>query len=167
MALHTDTEIYKATYALCQLVTQLVAGMPRNYKADFGADLRKGCMTLVRRTYQANVREDKAPVLQRMREEVEEVNLALRLLVRDGVPLNPEAMAAIDAQHAIYETVTQRFARTDRAAFTPQELLVARTAAAVFDDLVELDRNGLAKEAALWSMAQMQAIGRHMKRNKA
>lgn len=25
MALHTDTEIYKATYALCQLVTQLVA----------------------------------------------------------------------------------------------------------------------------------------------
>ena len=75
MALHTDTEIYKATYALCQLVTQLVAGMPRNYKADFGADLRKGCMTLVRRTYQANVREDKAPVLQRMREEVEEVNL--------------------------------------------------------------------------------------------
>lgn len=30
MALHTDTEIYKATYALCQLV----AGMPRNYKAD-------------------------------------------------------------------------------------------------------------------------------------
>ena len=27
MALHTDTEIYKATYALCQLVTQLVAGM--------------------------------------------------------------------------------------------------------------------------------------------
>ena len=42
MALHTDTEIYKATYALCQLVTQLVAGMPRNYKADFGADLRKG-----------------------------------------------------------------------------------------------------------------------------
>lgn len=81
MALHTDTEIYKATYALCQLVTQLVAGMPRNYKADFGADLRKGCMTLVRRTYQANVREDKAPVLQRMREEVEEVNLALRLAV--------------------------------------------------------------------------------------
>jgi len=81
MALHTDTEIYKATYALCQLVTQLVAGMPRNYKADFGADLRKGCMTLVRRTYQANTTEDKAPVLQRMREEVESVNLSLRLAV--------------------------------------------------------------------------------------
>lgn len=55
--------------------------MPRNYKADFGADLRKGCMTLVRRTYQANTTEDKTPVLQRMREEVEAVNLSLRLSV--------------------------------------------------------------------------------------
>lgn len=81
MALHTDTEIYKATYDLSKLVTELVAGMPRNYKADFGADLRRDCMTLVKRTYQANTREDKIPVLQRMREEVEEVNLALRLAV--------------------------------------------------------------------------------------
>lgn len=81
MALHTDTEIYKATYDLSKLVTELVANMPRNYKADFGADLRRDCMTLVKRTYQANTREDKVPVLQRMREEVEEVNLALRLAV--------------------------------------------------------------------------------------
>ena len=50
MALHTDTEIYKATYALCQLVTQLVAGMPRNYKADFGADLRWPLLTKTARS---------------------------------------------------------------------------------------------------------------------
>lgn len=79
MALHTDTEIYKSTYDQSKLVTQLVANMPRNYKADFGADLRRDCMTLVKRTYQANTRDDKVPVLQRMREEVEEVNLSLRL----------------------------------------------------------------------------------------
>ena len=66
MALHTDTEIYKATYALTQLTTQLVANMPRNYKADFGADLRKRCMALVMRTYQANTTEDKPQILQRM-----------------------------------------------------------------------------------------------------
>ena len=83
-----------------------------------------------------------------------------RLLVRDGVPLNPEAMAAIDAQYAIYEPLAQRFARTGSAAFTGPELLVARAAAAVFDDLVELDRNGLAQKAALWSQEQMKAIGR-------
>lgn len=81
MALHTDTEIYKATYALTQLTTQLVANMPRNFKADFGADLRKRCMALVMRTYQANTTEDKPRVLQQMREEVEWVNLAFRLAV--------------------------------------------------------------------------------------
>ncbi|WP_068370800.1 four helix bundle protein [Kerstersia gyiorum] len=81
MALHTDTEIYKATYDLCQLVTQLVASMPRNYKADFGADLRRDCMRLVRRVYEANTSDDKAGILQRMRQEVESVNLSLRLSV--------------------------------------------------------------------------------------
>lgn len=81
MALHTDTEIYKATYELTKLVTDLVSNMPRNHKADTGADLRRECKTLVKRTYQANTREDKVPVLQRMREEVEEVNLSLRLAV--------------------------------------------------------------------------------------
>lgn len=79
MALHTDTEIYRATYDLCKLVTELVANMQRNYKADFGAELRKRCMALVMRTYEANTSEDKAPILRRMRQEVEAVNLSLRL----------------------------------------------------------------------------------------
>lgn len=83
MALHTSTDIYKATYDLCQLVTQLVAGMPRNYKADFGAELRRRCMALVMRTYEANTAdvEHRVPILQRMRQEVEAVNLSLRLSV--------------------------------------------------------------------------------------
>ncbi|ANN70889.1 four helix bundle protein [Bordetella bronchialis] len=81
MALHTDTEIYKATYSLAQLVTQLVAGMPRNYKADFGAELRKRCMGLVMRVYEANTAADRVDVLRSMRQEVEAVNLCLRLSV--------------------------------------------------------------------------------------
>lgn len=81
MALHTDTAIYKATYQLCQLVMQLVANMPRNYKADFGAELRKRCMGLVMRTYEANTSLDKSPILRKMRQEVEAVNLSLRLAV--------------------------------------------------------------------------------------
>ena len=81
MALHTDTEIYKSTYDLSKLVTQLVANMPRNFKADFGAELRRRCMTLVMRTYEANTNADKAAILQRMRIEIEAVNLSLRLAV--------------------------------------------------------------------------------------
>lgn len=81
MALHTDTAIYKATYDLSRLATELVANMPRNYKADFGAELRRRCMALVMRTYEANTTEEKPPVLRRMRQEVEAVNLSLRLAV--------------------------------------------------------------------------------------
>ncbi|BCX53738.1 hypothetical protein CTYAZ2_33180 [Comamonas testosteroni] len=81
MALHTDTEIYKSTYDLSKLVTLLVANMPRNFKADFGTELRRRCMTLVMRTYEANTSVDKVAILQRMRMEVETVNLSLRLAV--------------------------------------------------------------------------------------
>jgi hypothetical protein len=81
MALHTDTAIYKATYQLAQLVMQLVANMPRNYKADFGAELRRSCIGLVMRTYEANTSQDKSPILRKMRQEVEAVNMSLRLAV--------------------------------------------------------------------------------------
>lgn len=81
MALHTDTAIYKATYDLTQLVMQLVAGMPRNYKTDFGGELRKRCFVLVRRVYEANTSPDRVDILRCMRQEVEAVNLSLRLSV--------------------------------------------------------------------------------------
>lgn len=95
MALHTETEIYKATYDLSKLVTELVANMPRNYKADFGAELRRRCMALVMRTYEANTSEDKAPILQRMRQEVEAVNLSLRLAVDLKLISRPQYARAI------------------------------------------------------------------------
>lgn len=81
MALHTDTAIYKATYDLTRMTTQFVAGMPRNYKMDFGAELRRRCMGLVMRVYEANTADDRSGILQRMRQEVEAVNLMLRLAV--------------------------------------------------------------------------------------
>lgn len=82
MALHTDTEIYRSTYDLAKLVTTLVANMPRNYKADFGTELRRRCMALVMRTYEANTNQaERGTTLQRMRQEVEAVNLCLRLSV--------------------------------------------------------------------------------------
>lgn len=81
MALHTDTAIYKATYSLCQLVTQLVSNMPKNYKADFGAELRRRCMGLVMRVYEANTTDERVDILRAMRQETETVNLSLRLSV--------------------------------------------------------------------------------------
>lgn len=92
MALHTDTEIYRATYDLTKLVTGFVANMPKNFRSDFGAELRRRCMALVMRTYEANTAgmEHRAPILQRMRQEVETVNLLLRLAVDHKLISHPQ-----------------------------------------------------------------------------
>jgi len=79
MALHTDTRIFKATYDLSLLVTKLVANMPRNYKADFGANLRRQCFDLVMQVYRANSAADRPPLIRSLREGVEAANLSLRL----------------------------------------------------------------------------------------
>ena len=70
------------------------------------------------------------------------------LLTEDGVEFTPEASAAIAAQLAIYEDIAHRFARTGRAGFSGPELQIAQAAAAVFDELVQLDRHGFALTAA-------------------
>lgn len=106
MALHTDTEIYKTTYDLSKLAIQLVANMPRNYKADFGAELRRRCMSLVMRTYEANTSEDKPSVLKRMRQEVEAVNLALRLSVDLRLISRKQYAAAIGLTTSIAKQAT-------------------------------------------------------------
>ena len=80
------------------------------------------------------------------------------LLTEDGVEFTPEASAAIAAQLAIYEDIAHRFARTGRAGFNGPELQIAQAAAAVFDELVQLDRHGFARTAALWSIQQMAAL---------
>ena len=80
------------------------------------------------------------------------------LLRDDGTEFTPEAVAAIDEQLAIYEAMAARHARTGRAGFSGTELRIARAAAQVFDSLVQMDRHGLAKQAALWSMAKMAAL---------
>lgn len=118
MALHTDTEIYKATYDLAKLVTELVANMPRNYKADFGAELRRRCMALVMRTYEANTTEDKPPVLQRMRQEVEAVNLCLRLAVDLRLVSRPQYARAIALTDSIGKQATGWQKHSERALVT-------------------------------------------------
>lgn len=82
----------------------------------------------------------------------------MHLLQADGSEFTTEAVAAVAEQLDTYEAIAERFARTGRAGFSAAELLTARAAASVFDSLVELDRNGLAQQAARWSLAQMAAI---------
>lgn len=79
----------------------------------------------------------------------------MRMLAQDGTEFTPEAIAAVQEQIDSYDAIAQRFQRTGRVGFTGPELLTARAAAEVFSDLIKLDRNGYAKQAAIWSTAHM------------
>jgi len=81
MALHTDTQIYKTTYELSLLVEKVVSNMKRNYKTTLGAHLRGQCFDLVMSVYRANSSSDRTPIIRAMREDIEAVNLSLRLAV--------------------------------------------------------------------------------------
>lgn len=82
----------------------------------------------------------------------------MRLLEADGMPFTEEAKAAIAEQLESYTGVLERFRTTGRVGFNGAQLLTARAAAEVMDQLIELDRFGFAVRAALWSTAQMARL---------
>jgi hypothetical protein len=84
----------------------------------------------------------------------------IHLLAEDGLEFTDEALNAIAEQLLTYESVAARFNRTGRVGFNAQELLTARAAASVMDDLIEADRHGIAVRAALWSAEQMLKMRR-------
>ncbi|MDR3015204.1 MAG: hypothetical protein LBV56_07165 [Delftia acidovorans] len=77
------------------------------------------------------------------------------LLQQDGEPLTEEAAQAVNAQLELYEPVCARWARWGKVQLTQPEMEIALQAAQVFDQLLEIDRNGIAVEAAHWSMKEM------------
>ena len=82
----------------------------------------------------------------------------MRLLAESGVEFTGEAMAAIGDQMDIYAPIVERWKRTGRVGFSGPELCVAKAAAHVMDALIELDRFGIAEQAAIWSAEQMARI---------
>lgn len=82
----------------------------------------------------------------------------MRLLEADGTPFTEEAKGAIAEQLETYTGVLERFRTTGRVGFNGAQLLTARAAAEVMDQLIELDRFGFAVRAAQWSTAQMERL---------
>jgi len=79
MALHSTLPIYKVTYELLVLATEVTRHMPRDFKATMGAKLREECLELVVLIYRANSAADKVPHLTRMLERLQVAELLFRL----------------------------------------------------------------------------------------
>jgi hypothetical protein len=66
-----------------------------------------------------------------------------------------EAHAATAEQLDTYLDVVARYKTLGRVGLNGPQLNIARAAAYVFDSLIEMDRNGVAIRAALWSREQL------------
>lgn len=86
----------------------------------------------------------------------------MRILTADGLEFTDDAQVAITEQLGIYEAVIERWKTTGRVGFTGPQLAIARAAAQVFDALIELDRNGAAVRAAVWSTEQLAKIKKEL-----
>lgn len=87
----------------------------------------------------------------------------MRLLAADGVQFTDDAMRALLMQLESYEAICERLRRTGRPGLSGPELQIAKQAAAVMDELIDLDRHGIAVKAAQWSMDQMARFRRSMR----
>ena len=79
MALHSTLPIYKVTYQLLVLATEITRNMPRDFRTSMGAKIREECLELVILIYRANSAADKVPHLTRMLERLQVAELLFRL----------------------------------------------------------------------------------------
>jgi hypothetical protein len=79
MALHSTLPIYKVTYELLVIATEITRNMPRDFKVLMGGKIREECLELVLLIYRANVATDKVPHLTRLLERLQVAELLFRL----------------------------------------------------------------------------------------
>lgn len=79
MARSEHPPIYKAAYDLCLYFEHVVHGFSRDRRYAIGAHLREWSLRVLRLVVRANARFDKAPVLYRLREELEKLKVLIRL----------------------------------------------------------------------------------------
>ena len=79
MALHHELPIYKVTYDLLGVATDLVKNMPRDFKASIGAEIRNECVRMVVLIFRANCARIKTPHLDELIERLQVTELLLRI----------------------------------------------------------------------------------------
>jgi hypothetical protein len=79
MALHHTLPIYKVTFDLFGVVTQMTKNMPREHKTSIGGRIRDECLALVTLVYRANCAVDKSRHLDELLERIQVAELLTRL----------------------------------------------------------------------------------------
>ena len=101
MAHHTSLPIYKVSYDLLDVITDLSKNMPRDFKASIGGKLRDECVDIVTLIFRANCAREKTAHLDGLIERLQVSELLLRLS-RDKRLISPGQYAkAIELTNSI------------------------------------------------------------------
>lgn len=90
----------------------------------------------------------------------------MHLLHADGTEFTGAAEHALVDQLEIYDAVATRYRTTGRVAFSGPELNIARAAALVMDELIQMDRHGIALKAAIWTTEQSARLTKRRRQGK-
>lgn len=82
----------------------------------------------------------------------------MRLLADDGEKFTPESYADMDALMKLIPVVVDRHNLTKHVYLNETELVIARAGANLMDQLISMDRHGIAWSARQWSDAQILRI---------
>ena len=80
MAIYTNLPIYKATYMLMLEVSRLMPDLPRDCRYSLGQDVRRKIMEMIILIYRANRIKGKVAMILKMREELLEIQVYIRLM---------------------------------------------------------------------------------------
>lgn len=80
MGLYDQLPVYRASYELLVSIFDFSRNFTREYKYTIGEKLKNETVDLITHIYRANSRQEKRPVLQQARENVEVIRLYMRLL---------------------------------------------------------------------------------------
>lgn len=80
MAIYTNLPIYKESYMLMLSVGKMMPNLPRDCRYTLGQDLRQKIMEIIVLIYRANRVRSKVAIISKMRENLLEVQVYLRLM---------------------------------------------------------------------------------------
>ncbi|KAF0804894.1 MULTISPECIES: four helix bundle protein [Alcanivoracaceae] len=79
MALHSELPIYRLSYELLSVATEVTRNIPRDYKRLFGEKVRDECVEILVLIFRANTARNKVPHIEDLLERLQVVELLLRL----------------------------------------------------------------------------------------
>lgn len=96
MALHHTLPIYKVAYDLLSVAVDYVQNMPRPFKAAIGGRVRDLCVDIVLLIFKANCASNKVPYISALLEQLEELQLLLRLCQDKRFISKPQYAKAVE-----------------------------------------------------------------------